>query len=50
MPRADLVVYNIGELVTFREGPLRGREARDPQRAGILRNAGVAVRSGRIID
>ena len=50
MPRADLVVYNIGELVTFRGGPLRGREARDPQRAGILRNAGVAVRSGRIID
>ncbi len=50
MPRADLVLYNIGQLVTFREGPLRGSEARDPHRAGIIENAGIAVRSGRIID
>ncbi len=47
MPRADIVVYNIGELVTFMDGPL----ARVPEeRAGIVREAGVAIRSGRIID
>ena len=47
MPRADLVVYNIGELVTFHRGP----QARPtPEDAGILRNAAVAVRGGRIVE
>ncbi len=47
MPRADLVVYNIGELVTFRGGPT---PRPSPETAGILRNAAVAFRGGRIIE
>ncbi|MEB3860514.1 MAG: imidazolonepropionase [Desulfurococcales archaeon] len=47
MPRTDLLVYNIGELVTFMDGPLaRASE----ERAGIIRGAAVAVRDGRIVD
>jgi len=49
LPSADLVVYNIGVLVTFSQGPLPGGAARDPGRAGIIRGAGIAVRNGRII-
>ena len=49
MPRADLIVYNIGELVTFHKGPLPGRRARDPGEAGIVRGAAVAFRDGRIV-
>ena len=45
--RADILVTNIGELVTFREGPL----ARvDEKTAGIVRDAAVAIREGMIID
>jgi len=47
VPRADLVVYNIGELVTFHGGPT---PRPDPRSAGILRNAAVAVRGGAIVD
>lgn len=47
MPKADLVVYNIGMLVTFSESPL-GRVT--PDTAGILRGAGVAVRDGRVVE
>ena len=43
MPRADIVVYNIGELVTFAGGPL-ARVSVD--RAYVLRDAGVAIRDG----
>lgn len=43
MPRADIVVYNIGELVTFSEGPLARVSV---ERAGLLRDAGVAIRDG----
>jgi imidazolonepropionase len=47
VPRADLVIYNIGELVTFAGGPTAKPTA---ERAGILREAAVAVRAGRIVD
>ncbi len=47
MPRADLIVYNIGRLLTFRDTPL-GRVTWD--RAGILSDAGVAVRDGVIVE
>jgi len=47
VPRADLVVYNIGELVTFAGGPTARPTTK---RAGILRGAAVAVRAGRIVD
>ena len=47
MPKADLVIYNIGELVSFKEGPV-ARPTRE--RAGILHDAGIAVRDGRIVD
>ncbi|MCE4600179.1 MAG: imidazolonepropionase [Desulfurococcales archaeon] len=50
MPRVDLLIHNIGELVTFREGPLPGSRARDPKAAGIIHNAAVAIRGGRIVD
>ncbi len=43
LPRVDVVVYNIGELVTFSGGPL-GRVSVD--RAFILRDAGVAIKDG----
>lgn len=47
MPRADLVIYNIGELVTFSKGPLRRVT---PEDAVILRDAGIAVKGGRILE
>ncbi len=47
MPRADLIVYNIGVLLTFSDTPL-GRV--DWERAGILNNAGVAVKNGVIVE
>ncbi len=50
MVKADIVIYNIGELVTFHKGALRGTEARDPRNAGIMKNAAIAIRAGRIID
>lgn len=50
MPRADLVIYNIGQLVTFREGPVPARLLKDPGAAGIMENAGIAVRGERIIE
>jgi imidazolonepropionase len=43
LPRVDVVVYNIGELVTFAGGPL-GRVSLD--RVYVLRDAGVAIRDG----
>ncbi len=43
LPRADVVIYNIGELVTFANGPL-GRVSID--RAIVVRDAGVAIRDG----
>ncbi len=47
MPRADLVVYNIGELVTFKGGPTARPK---PGEAGILRGAAVAIRGSRIVE
>ncbi len=47
MPKADLIIYNIGELVTFSKGPLRRVT---PEDAVILRDAGVAIRNGRIVE
>lgn len=47
MPKADLIIYNIGELVTFSKGPLRRVT---PENAVILRDAGVAIRNGRIVE
>lgn len=47
MPRADLIIRNIGELVTFSKGPLRRVT---PEEAVILKNAGVAIRNGRIVE
>ncbi len=47
MPKADVIVYNIGELVTFSKGPLRRVT---PEDAVILRNSGVAIREGRIVE
>lgn len=45
-PKADLLITRIGELVTFRHGPL----ARvDEKAAGVIWDAAVAVREGRII-
>lgn len=47
MPNADLLVLNIGELVTFAggEGPRIGRAMADLR---IEKDAGIAVRQGRI--
>lgn len=47
MPRADIVVYNIGELITFHGGP---RARPRPENAGILHHAGVAVRDGVVVE
>ncbi|MEB3862389.1 MAG: imidazolonepropionase [Desulfurococcales archaeon] len=47
MPRADLIVYNIGRLLTFSDTPL-GRV--NWNRAVILSDAGVAVRDGVIVE
>ncbi len=44
--KADLIIYNIGELVTFHNGPL-ARVSED--NAVIIRDAGVAVRDGVIV-
>ncbi len=48
--RADILVYNIGQLVTFRWGPLPGPRARDPRAAGIIEDAAVAIRGGRVVE
>ena len=50
MAKADILIVNIGELVTFNQGPLPGRKARDPKAAGIIRDAAIAVREGRVVD
>ncbi|NOZ30525.1 MAG: imidazolonepropionase [Crenarchaeota archaeon] len=50
MTRADIVIYNIGQLVTFKEGPQPARALRDPSNAGIIENAGIAIRGEKIID
>lgn len=50
MPKADMIIYNIGELVTFNKGPQPARALRDPANAGIIKNAAVAVRGKRIVD
>ncbi len=47
MPLADIVVYNIGQLVTFPNKPLRRVNV---EKAGILNNAGIAVRDGKIVE
>ncbi|MET1128105.1 MAG: imidazolonepropionase [Thermoproteota archaeon] len=47
MPRADLVVYNIGELATFPAKPL---SRVSEETAGIRRGAGIAVRGGRVVE
>ena len=47
MPKADIIVYNIGQLVTFRNTPY-SPVSRD--NAGITSNAGIAIRDGLIID
>ncbi len=47
MPYADLIVYNIGELVTFPSKPFIKPT---PDRAGIVKRAGVAIRDGVIVD
>ena len=44
--RVDLLIRNIGELVTFKEGPLR-RVNRDS--AGIIHNAAIAVKGSKIV-
>ncbi|MDM7275498.1 MAG: imidazolonepropionase [Thermoprotei archaeon] len=44
--KADLIIYNIGELVSFRNGPL-ARVSED--NAVIVRDAGIAVRGGVIV-
>lgn len=44
--KADIVIYNIGQLVTFMEGPL-ARVSED--NAVIVRDAGVAIRDGKIV-
>jgi imidazolonepropionase len=47
VPGADIVVYNIGELVTFHRGP----QARPrPETAGIYRGAAVAIRGGVVVE
>jgi len=47
VPRADILVYNIGELVTFHRGP---QPRPRPETAGIIRDAAVAVRGGRVVE
>ncbi len=44
--KVDIVVRNIGELITFKEGPLR-RVNTDS--AGIIHNAAVAVKDGKVV-
>ena len=43
MPKVDVVVYNIGELITFAGGPLERVSA---DKAFIVRDAGVAIKDG----
>ncbi len=47
MPRADIIIYNIGQLVTFHNTPY-SPVSRD--NAGIRGNAGIAIRDGVIVD
>ena len=47
MPRADIVVYRIGELVSFNGAPLSGVNAGN---AGILHGSGIAVRDGVVVE
>ena len=46
---SDLIIFNIGELVTCSSGgkPKRGREMRE---IGLIKNAAVAVKDGKILD
>ncbi len=44
--KVDLLIKNIGEIVTFRNGPLRKPSL---ENSGILKNAAIAVKDGKIV-
>ena len=47
MPKADIIIYNIGELVSFPRKPLPRVK---PEEAGLRRGAALAVRDGRVVE
>ena len=49
MKKADLIIHNIGELVTL-DGPARPRAGRELQELGIMTKASVVVGHGKIED